>query len=210
MGTFLTNTIYQTVSSIMNSSRSQMALPIGHTVPTDFPKSSFQCIGDDDCMNMDSYRSSPGKDPVYSCPVATCSGGTCICGPDCQLDPYSGVCCQDLEVIGNDVFCVEDKNAVLNVKGDYLANDNILDSNGNAWDYISSPNSAFKRKIKGLGALSKDSAKQSMLMAKKQHIASKANPNACNVPDQLVYSKDKKNYIIIPGATICNIYRNYQ
>ncbi len=66
--------------------------------------SDFKCTSTEDCMNMDSYRSKPGQDPVYSCPAAICSDGSCNCGSDCKLDPYSGVCCQDLEAIGNDVF----------------------------------------------------------------------------------------------------------
>jgi hypothetical protein len=70
-------------------------------------KTGFQCTSNEDCMNMDSYRSTPGKPPVYSCPTATCSAGVCSCEPSCKLDPYSGVCCQALEKIGGESYCVE-------------------------------------------------------------------------------------------------------
>jgi hypothetical protein len=197
----MTTPLVHIISTFYSKNR-LFSMPISHTVPPDFKISTFKCTSNDDCMNMDSYRSKPGSDPVYSCPVATCSGGACECGSDCRLDPYSGVCCQDLEVIGNDVFCVESKNTPLVIKDDNLTTDMILDSAGNPWDYISSPNNAFKRAgIKG---------KAAMLAHKQAHILSKVDKNVCNVPDQIIYTKDKKQYITVPGSTICTMYKKYQ
>ena len=199
MGASLTKNSYEAVA---------YSLPVTKTVPPNFKTSSYKCSGDDDCMNMDSYRSKPGLDPVFSCPAAKCSGGDCICGPDCVLDPYLGVCCQDLEVINNDVFCVEDRHSVLKIKNDDLTM-NILDSDGNTWDFISSPNSALKKQITNSGVDPKK-VKQALFNSKKQHLYNKNdNKSICNVPDQLVYNKNKTQYIIIPGSTVCSIYKNY-
>ncbi len=222
MGTYLTYSLYNIISSSLGKGSEQgtRSLTITKDIPINFKMSSYKCTGDDDCMNMDSYRSSPGKDPVYSCPAAKCTGNTCICGSDCKLDPYLGICCQDLEVINKDVFCVEDRNSVLKVKNDDLAHDNILDSDGNSWDYISSPNSALKKKIANrysgaLGALSSSDAgkmmRQEIFRAKKEQVSKKLSEGGiCNVPDQLIYNKNKTKYIIVPGTTICNIYKKYQ
>jgi hypothetical protein len=189
------------ISSFYSKNRALFSMPISHTVPLDFKTSAVACTSNDDCMNMDSYRSKPGSAPVYSCPAATCSGGACECGTDCKNDPRVGYCCQDLEVIGEDVFCVESKDTPLNIKDDNLATDMILDSAGNPWDYISSPNNAMKRAgVKG---------KAAMLAHKKAHILSKTK-DSCNIPDQILYSKDKKQHITVPGQVVCNIYKKYQ
>ncbi len=78
-------------------------------------KTGFQCLTDEDCKNPDSFSSTPGKNGkmVYSCPSATCSGGVCNCGSTCALDPYSGVCCQGLEKIGGEMYCVENTSQPL-------------------------------------------------------------------------------------------------
>ncbi len=76
-------------------------------------KTGFQCTTNEDCMNLDSYRSKPGRPPVYSCPSATCVSGTCSCEPDCKFDSYSGVCCQGLETINGESYCVEDTSQPL-------------------------------------------------------------------------------------------------
>jgi hypothetical protein len=173
-----------------------------------FTMSSFKCTSDDDCMNMDAYRSKPGSSPVYSCPGAKCSGGSCNCGSDCKLDPYSGICCQGLEKIGQDIFCVESTGEPLKITDDSLATGKLLDSSGNPWDWISSPTNAFKHKgsSKGQSALSahKD------IHAKKQAFVAAKTASTCNIPDQILYSKDKSQYVTIPGSTICNVYKKYQ
>lgn len=64
------------------------------------------CYTDDDCMNMDAFSSSPNK-IVYSCPDAKCVSNSCTCGANCKKDPYSGTCCQGIETIRGDTFCIE-------------------------------------------------------------------------------------------------------
>jgi len=183
-----------------NNNRLFSGMVVTHNVPS-ATSSDFKCTSTEDCMNMDSYRSKPGQDPVYSCPAAICSDGSCNCGSDCKLDPYSGTCCQDLEAIGTDVFCIESKNTPLVIKDDNLTTDMILDSSGQPWDYISSPNNALKRKgVK----------KAAMLAHKQAHVLSKTDKNVCNVPDQIIYTKDKSQYITVPGSTICKMYRKYE
>lgn len=223
-----THSIFNFVSNSLGYgvySQPAHGLAVTKEIPKDFKMSAFKCTGDDDCMNMDSYRSKPGQAPVFSCPAAKCAGGDCICGSDCKLDPYLGVCCQDIEVIGNDVFCVEDRTAILKIKDDDLAHDQILDSNGNPWDYISSPNSAFKKQMsianfgasKGLQALQnlpadkKQNIRMALAQKKQDHVNAKSSGSnqVCNVPDQLIYNKDKTQYIVVPGSAVCNIYKKY-
>lgn len=82
-------------------------------VSKDVNKIGFKCVTNEDCMNLDSFSSSVNKgkiNMVYSCPSATCNDGVCNCGNDCSLDPYSGVCCQGLDKIGDDVYCIENTN----------------------------------------------------------------------------------------------------
>jgi hypothetical protein len=73
---------------------------------SDLANSNF-CYSDEDCMNLDSFSSSPKKGLVYSCPKAKCVVGSCKCGPDCKKDPYSGMCCQGIKTIRGDAFCIE-------------------------------------------------------------------------------------------------------
>lgn len=78
------------------------------------PQKSEQsfCIDDLSCQNIDSNRSVAGGDIVLVCPSAKCAGGTCICGPGCVRDPYTGMCCSSIEVTeANNYktsFCKED------------------------------------------------------------------------------------------------------
>lgn len=166
------------------------------------------CCSNEDCMNMDSYRSKPGKSPVYSCPNATCAGGNCDCGTECKLDPYLGQCCQDLERIGTDIFCVEDKNTAINLKGDNLADDMILDSNGDMWDFIMSPNSAFKHQLKLSNKLQNFKNNKNMRQILKQKRMDQMS-SGCSIPDQVIYNKNKTKYIIIPGNVICKLHKKY-
>ncbi len=76
------------------------------TAPIDVNKIGFTCTSNEDCMNLDSFSSTPGN-PVYSCPSATCNSGVCSCEPSCKLDKYSGTCCQGLEKIGSELYCIE-------------------------------------------------------------------------------------------------------
>jgi hypothetical protein len=64
------------------------------------------CLKDEDCMNLDSYSSS-GENLVYACPGSTCTKGTCVCGSNCKFDKYSGSCCQGLEEINGEQYCIE-------------------------------------------------------------------------------------------------------
>lgn len=74
--------------------------------------SGFTCSEDIDCQNPSSFASDPSKGLVLSCPSAKCVGQKCECGSDCQLDPYSQVCCQSLEVINGESYCVEHKDKI--------------------------------------------------------------------------------------------------
>lgn len=65
------------------------------------------------CRNINASKSVPGQPPVYTCPKAKYdySKGQCDCGDNCKRDPYTGLCCKDVEVVGtgaNQVtFCIE-------------------------------------------------------------------------------------------------------
>jgi len=67
----------------------------------------YSCTADTDCKHINEELSRPNN-IVYACPSATCNEGTCSCGSDCQLDPYSGLCCNDIQTVypGSDAFCV--------------------------------------------------------------------------------------------------------
>ncbi len=54
------------------------------------------CFDDLVCQNIDSKRSTPSN-LVLVCPGAKCDGGTCKCGPNCERDPYTGICCSKVE-----------------------------------------------------------------------------------------------------------------
>jgi hypothetical protein len=64
------------------------------------------CSDDSECMNIDEFSSTPDN-IVYSCPSAKCLNNQCSCGSSCKIDPYSGRCCQGLENIRGDTFCIE-------------------------------------------------------------------------------------------------------
>src|SRR5207237_985358 len=61
------------------------------------PVIRLTCNDDDYCKNINQQKSIPGQDIVYVCPDATCVSGTCHCGSNCKLDPYTSVCCKDVE-----------------------------------------------------------------------------------------------------------------
>jgi hypothetical protein len=67
---------------------------------------NFGCSLDEDCMNLDPGLSNPNN-LVYSCPKAKCLNNTCSCGSECQRDPYTGMCCQGIDIIRGDAFCIE-------------------------------------------------------------------------------------------------------
>jgi hypothetical protein len=64
------------------------------------------CSDDIMCQNINSKKSTPDN-IVLVCPEAKCVGGTCQCGKKCKKDPYTGMCCNDIEKVGNDTYCVE-------------------------------------------------------------------------------------------------------
>lgn len=72
---------------------------------------SMSCQDDMMCKNIDSNRSTVDK-LVYVCPNATCNGGDCDCGPGCEKDPYTGMCCSEVkkEVVNGQsyTYCIED------------------------------------------------------------------------------------------------------
>ena len=55
------------------------------------------------CKNVDSRRSTPGN-TVYVCPNAYSEAGLCKCGPNCERDPYTGICCSRIETINGVPF----------------------------------------------------------------------------------------------------------
>ena len=57
----------------------------------------MSCQDDLMCQNIDSRRSVPGKTPVLVCPDAKCVSGKCVCGDNCERDPYTGMCCTEVE-----------------------------------------------------------------------------------------------------------------
>lgn len=66
------------------------------------------CSNDTVCKNFDSQRSTPNK-LVMVCPHAKCSGGKCVCGSGCVLDPYTGICCSRIETDSRgNTFCIEE------------------------------------------------------------------------------------------------------
>lgn len=66
------------------------------------------CQDDLMCQNIDSKRSTVDN-MVLVCPNAKCLGGTCSCGPGCERDPYTGICCSKVEKGPNGTtYCVED------------------------------------------------------------------------------------------------------
>lgn len=85
----------------------------------------IMCTDDLMCQNIDSKRSIPGKDLVLVCPKATCLAGKCMCGNDCERDPYTGMCCTSIEErvtqtsSGQEkvTFCIEGEPSVENPKG---------------------------------------------------------------------------------------------
>lgn len=64
------------------------------------------CQDDLMCQNIDSKRSTVDN-MVLVCPNAKCLGGTCSCGPGCERDPYTGICCSRVEKGNGTTFCVE-------------------------------------------------------------------------------------------------------
>jgi hypothetical protein len=74
--------------------------------PSDVPSSNAYCQDDEECQNLDEMNSTPDN-LVYSCPTAKCIGNQCQCSPNCKKDPYTGMCCQGVQTIGSDSFCIE-------------------------------------------------------------------------------------------------------
>ncbi len=64
------------------------------------------CTDDLMCQNINSNKSTPDN-IVLTCPNAKCIEGTCNCGDECKRDPYTGMCCKDVEKINNDFYCIE-------------------------------------------------------------------------------------------------------
>ncbi len=82
----------------------------------------ISCQDDDMCKNIDAKRSTVDK-LVYVCPKAVCNEGTCSCGPNCEKDPYTNMCCSEVEkkVINGQLntFCIEspyDEDTFCNLK----------------------------------------------------------------------------------------------
>lgn len=69
-------------------------------------KANSSCRQDDDCKGINRKLSKPNN-IVYNCPNATCTGNSCSCGSGCEYDTYSGKCCQGIDVIHGQRFCVE-------------------------------------------------------------------------------------------------------
>jgi hypothetical protein len=75
------------------------------------------CQDDLMCQNIDSKRSTVDN-LVLVCPNAKCLGGTCSCGPGCERDPYTGICCSKVQKDANgNTYCVEEpyKNPAANL-----------------------------------------------------------------------------------------------
>lgn len=71
------------------------------------------------CQNPDSNRST-AEGLVYVCPEARCEQGKCNCGPNCERDPYTGMCCRAVEVDANgNTFCIENPDPVSSMSMNY-------------------------------------------------------------------------------------------
>lgn len=84
----------------------------GSEVPKKIEQSSPSvrgCFDDEYCKNIDNTNSTPDN-VIYSCPDAVCRNNTCQCGPNCQLDPYTGMCCQELVQVRGQTFCKDVKS----------------------------------------------------------------------------------------------------
>ena len=96
-----------------NNSKSAQSAKSGLSAPQGQMMRQTTCTDDLMCQNIDSKRSKPGKDPVLVCPNAKCVAGSCQCGPDCEKDPYTGMCCSEIEertIPGSNqktTFCIE-------------------------------------------------------------------------------------------------------
>jgi hypothetical protein len=66
------------------------------------------------CQNINSKKSTPDNIEL-ACPGAKCVGGTCDCGKKCKKDPNSGICCNSIEIIRGDKFCVESFNGKMDL-----------------------------------------------------------------------------------------------
>ncbi len=64
------------------------------------------CTDDLMCQNINATKSTPDN-IILTCPAAKCLEGVCSCGTECKRDPYTGMCCKDVEKIGSDTFCIE-------------------------------------------------------------------------------------------------------
>lgn len=64
------------------------------------------CQDDTVCKNIDSKRSTVDN-IIYTCPMAACVDGTCQCGPGCERDPYTGMCCSKVIKSNGTTFCEE-------------------------------------------------------------------------------------------------------
>jgi hypothetical protein len=76
------------------------------------PQRAFQqqmaCQDDLVCQNIDAKRSTVDN-MVLVCPNAKCLDGMCSCGPGCERDPYTGICCSKVEKDSNgNTYCVEE------------------------------------------------------------------------------------------------------
>jgi len=68
----------------------------------------MSCQDDLMCQNIDAKRSTVDN-LVLVCPNAKCLAGTCSCGPGCERDPYTGICCSKVEKDANgNTYCVEE------------------------------------------------------------------------------------------------------
>jgi len=66
------------------------------------------CQDDLVCQNIDAKRSTVDN-MVLVCPNAKCLGGTCSCGPGCERDSYTGICCTRVEKDSNgNTYCIEE------------------------------------------------------------------------------------------------------
>ena len=68
----------------------------------------MSCQDDLMCQNIDAKRSTVDN-MVLVCPGAKCMDGTCSCGPGCERDPYTGICCTRVEKDANgNTYCIEE------------------------------------------------------------------------------------------------------
>ncbi len=81
---------------------------MGNTQHKRLGEFQMSCQDDLMCQNIDSRRSTPDN-MVLTCPGAKCLDGTCSCGPGCERDSYTSMCCTRVEKDANgNSYCIEE------------------------------------------------------------------------------------------------------